>query len=123
MRHPLRALALALALAATPACTTLPFGQAPIAAARAPDQQAYALLHTYAAVLEEAADIVRDPATPVSVRRALGQAEAAATPAIEALHAVLSAYRAGGRETALNDAIASAQAPVAQFEALVRANH
>lgn len=53
MRHPLRALALGLALAATPACASLQLGETrienPLAAARSIDQRAYALLHAYAA--------------------------------------------------------------------------
>ena len=65
MRHPLRVLALACALAATPACASLQFGETrienPIAAAHTLDQRAYAMLHAYAAVIEEATDIVRDP--------------------------------------------------------------
>src|SRR5690606_31349589 len=99
MRHPLRVLALSLALAAAPACAAFDLGASgienPLAAAQTLDQRAYALLESYAAVLEEAADIVRDPATPDDVRRALARAEAAATPVVEALHAALAAHRAG----------------------------
>jgi hypothetical protein len=148
IKHPIRATALALTLAATPACTALPLGQArienPIAAAQTIDQRAYALLHSYAAVLEEATDIVEDPAAPVAFKRALGQAERAATPAIETLQIAVTAYvraradfdaASGAGQTRLeraataltiaaqrlNEAIAAARAPVAELEGLVRA--
>ena len=146
MRHPLRALVLGCALAMTPACAAI--GQAPIAnpvaAARTLDQRAYALLHTYAAVIEEATDVVRDPATPLAFSRALGQAERIATPAAETLEIAVSAYlraqadfetASGENQPALeraalaltlaaqrlNQAIVAAQAPVADLEQLVRA--
>ena len=87
MRHPLRVLALACALTVTPACASLQLGatriENPIAAAQTLDQRAYALLHGYAAIVEEATDIVADPATPQAFKRALGQAERVATPAAE----------------------------------------
>lgn len=148
MRHPLRALALACALTLTPACAALQLGQTrienPIAAAQTIDQRAYALLHAYAAVVEEATDIVVDPATPLAFKRALGQAERAATPAVETLQIAVSAYvraradfdaASGASQTTiqrtatalsiaarhLNDAVAAAQAPIAELEGLVRA--
>jgi hypothetical protein len=148
MRHPLRALALACALAATPACASVQLGETrienPVAAARTLDQRAYALLHSYAAVIEEATDIVRDPAVPLGFKRALGQAERAATPAAETLEIAVAAYvraradfeaasgesqpaleRAAAALTIaaqrLSQAIATAQAPVAELEDLVRA--
>jgi hypothetical protein len=149
MRHPLRALALACALAFTPACASLQLGQTrvenPIAAAQTLDQRAYAVLHAYAAVVEEATDIVRDPATPLAFKRALGQAERAATPAAETLQIAVSAYvraradfdaASGANQTTiertatalsvaarrLNEAVAAAQAPIAELEGLVRAH-
>jgi hypothetical protein len=149
MRHPFRTLALACALAFTPACAALNLGQTrienPIAAAHTLDQRAYALLHAYAAVVEEATDIVRDPATPLAFKRALGQAERAATPAAETLQIAVAAYMraradfdaaAGASQSAiertaaalaiaarrLNEAMAAAQAPVAELEGLVRAH-
>ena len=89
MRHPMRVLALACALTVTSACASLQFGQTrienPVAAAQSIDQRAYALLHAYAAIVEEATDIVADPATPLAFERALGQAERAATPAAAAV--------------------------------------
>lgn len=148
MRHPVRALALALALAATPACAAFDLVptrlENPISAARSIDQRAYALLHAYAAIVEEAADIVRDPAAPLSLKRALGQAERAATPAVETLEIAIVAYvRARGEFEAathgdqsaitraasalsitarrLNEAAAAAERPVSELEALVRA--
>jgi len=142
MNNPLRAIALACALALTPACTSLPKFENPIAAAQSVDQQAYALLSSYAAVLEEATDVVRNPATPSGLRRALGQAERAATPAADTLQIAATAYvRAKsdlaaitGDRTAiqrattaltiaarrLGDAIAAARAPIGELQVLVR---
>ena len=148
MIRPIRVLALALALAATPACASLPFGETqianPVAAARTLDQRAYALLHAYAAIVEEATDIVRDPNAPLAFKRALGQAERAATPGAETLAITVRAYvraradfeAASGESqptlqrsaTALtvaahrlNEAIRAAEAPIAELEGLVRA--
>jgi hypothetical protein len=148
MRHPLRAAALALALAATPACASLQLGSTqienPVAAARTLDQRAYAVLNAYAAIIEEAADIVRDPATPAGFKRALGQAEGIATPAAETLEIAVASYvraradfeaASGATQPAiqraatalsvaarrLNEAIAAAQSPIAELEDLVRA--
>jgi hypothetical protein len=148
MNRPLRIFALAVALAATPACASLPFGETPlenpVAAARTLDQRAYALLHAYAAVVEEATDIVGDPAAPLAFKRALGQAERAATPAAETLGVAVRAYAraradfeaaSGESQPALqrsatafaiaaqrlSEAIQSAEAPIAELEGLVRA--
>lgn len=149
MRHPVRALALACALTFTPACAALQLGQTrienPIAAAQTIDQRAYALLHSYAAIVEEATDIVADPVTPPAFSRALGQAERLATPAAETLQIAVAAYiraRADfdAASTAnqstiqraatalsvaarrLNEAVGAAQAPIAELEGLVRAH-
>jgi hypothetical protein len=144
MRHPLRVIAFACVLACTPACAALPKIENPFAVTQSADQQAYALLSSYAAVLEEATDVVRDPATPPSVRRAMGLAERAATPAIETLEIAVSAYlraksdlaAAGGNQSALEgastaltiaarrlgEAIDAAKAPVSELQALVRAH-
>jgi hypothetical protein len=96
MKQPLRVFALALALAVTPACASLNIGETgfenPAAAARTLDQRAYAMLSAYAAVVEEAADIVRDPTAPLAFKRSLGQAERVATPAAETLKIAISAY-------------------------------
>jgi hypothetical protein len=148
MRFPLRTLALACALTLTPACASLqaaaPRFENPVAAARTIDQRAYALLHAYAAVIEEATDIVRDPSAPLAFKRALGQAERVATPAAETLEIAVAAYlRAqsdfdaataegqGALERAstalaiaarrLSEATIAAQAPVNELEDLVRA--
>lgn len=149
MRYPMRVLALACALTLTPACAGFKLGQTrienPIAAAQTIDQRAYAALHAYAAVVEEATDIVADPATPLAFKRALGEAERAATPAVETLQIAITAYlraradfdaASGASQTAtqrlatalsvaarrLNDALAAAQAPIAELEGLVRAH-
>ena len=148
MRHPLRVLALACALTVTPACASLQLGatriENPVAAAQTLDQRAYALLHGYAAIVEEAADIVADPSTPQAFKRALGQAERVATPAAETLQIAVSAYirarsdfdaASGANQSViqraatalsvaahrLNEAVAAAQAPIAELEGLVRA--
>ena len=149
MIRPFRVLALAIALAATPACASLPLGETklenPVAAARTLDQRAYALLHAYAAIVEEATDIIRDPAAPRAFKRALGQAERVATPAAETLAIAVRAYvraradfEAGSGDdqsvvqrsaTALtvaaerlSEAIQAAEAPIAELEGLVRAH-
>ncbi|HYD89235.1 MAG TPA: hypothetical protein VEA80_17280 [Vitreimonas sp.] len=129
MHRSMRVFALALVLAATPACASLPVGgtriENPVAAARTLDQRAYALTQSYAAILEEAADIVRDPATPAEARAALARAEAAATPVVEALHGALAAYRAARTSAAqsrLERAVASAAPAVAELQSLVRSN-
>ncbi len=128
MRKFLRIIALALALAAVPACASLKLGQTefvnPIAAARTLDQRAYATLHSYAALLEEAGDIVANPATPISLTRALARAERAATPAVEALELALAAYLRSRDATAvarLSEAIAAAQAPITALQTQIRA--
>lgn len=148
MRHPLRVLALACALAATPACAALQIGESrienPIAAARTLDQRAYALLHAYAAIVEEAADIARDPAAPLAFKRVLGQAERVATPAAETLQIAVVAYlgaradfeaassesqpasqRAAAALTIaarrLSEALETAEAPISELQQLVRA--
>lgn len=125
MTKTLRTLALAIAFAATPACASLEI-PSPFAAARSVDQHAYALLQTYASLVEEAADIVRNPATPTEARRAIGQAERTATPTIETLAAALDAYNtarnAGDAEAArvrLDQARAEAEAPVAALASLI----
>lgn len=138
MKHPIRVITIALALAASPACAALAPFTAPVVAAQTLDQRAYALLHTYAAVIEEAADVVRDPAAPDAVKRALARAEAAATPAAEVLAATVSAYLraraeydAAGTESAtlafaiaaqrLGEAIETARGPIEELTALVAA--
>jgi hypothetical protein len=142
MRHPMRVLALACALALTPACASLPLGEGrhENAAAQTLDQRAYAVLSAYAVVIEEATNIVRDPNAPPAFKRALGQAERAATPIAETLHIAIAAYlraRSDVNQSAnapraaetlaiaarrLNEAIAAAQAPIGELEALLRAH-
>lgn len=117
----------------------------PANAARTLDQRAYALLHAYAAIVEEATDIVADPDAPAAFKRALGAAERVATPAVETLEIAAAAYlradadlqasaEAGGPAIAraaevlavaaqrLSQAIAVAQAPIQELEDLVRAS-
>lgn len=127
MNRTLRVIALALTLAATPGCASLALRfESPIAAAQTLDQRTYALLNTYAAILEEAADIVRDPAVPLAVKRALGDAERAATPAVEAAEAAFRVYaQARGDERAaashrLEEAVDQAKPAVDALQQLVR---
>lgn len=144
IRNPVRATLLALALAATPACASLntPKFENPIAAAQTADQKAYALLASYAAVLEEATGIVRDPALPASVKRALIRAESVATPAAETLRIAFvgylrarADYEAIGNDrpkaekaaaalaiaaVRLDEALAAARGPFAEFAALTQ---
>ena len=142
MRTILRALALACVLAALPACSSLGVRtENPFVAAKTIDQEAYALIGTYAATLEEATDIVRDPATPASVKKALAKAEAVATPLVETVEIATIAYlktkadtaslsgapaptRAAATLTAaathLHDAILAAQAPVKALQAALK---
>ncbi len=148
MRHPMCVLALACALTITSACAALQLGETrienPVAAAQTIDQRAYGLLHAYAAIVEEATDIVADPATPLAFKRALGRAERAATPTAETLQIAVTAYMrahadfdaaASSNQTTiqrtatalslaarrLNEAFAAAQAPIAELEGLIRA--
>jgi hypothetical protein len=148
VNHLLGALALSLAIAATPACASLQIGETrlenPAAAARTLDQRAYAILNAYAAVIEEAIDIVRDPAAPIGFKRALGQAERVATPAAETLEIAVVAYiraradfeaasgatqptlqRAATALTIaarrLSEAMQAAEAPISELEDLIRA--
>lgn len=148
MKYPFGALCLGAALALTPACASMQLGGAqfenPLSAARTLDQRAYALLNAYAAVIEEATDIVRDPSAPLAFKRALGQAERVATPAAEALQIAVTAYvrahadfeaASGAGQPALeraataltvsaqrlSQATEAARAPISELEDLVRA--
>lgn len=126
MNRPVRAALLALAFAATPACASL--YETPPAERRAAltmEQRAYALLGAYAIVLEEAADVVREPAIPASVKRALADAERTATPVAEALHAALAAHvraRDAASAEALRAAVETAEPPLRRFETLMRSS-
>lgn len=124
MKRFLRVIAIALVMAATPACATFaPRSVNPLEAAESVDQRAYALLNSYAAVLEEAADIARDPAVPIELKRALARAEAAATPAVEALNAALRVHlerRDDASAAQLRETREAAEAPVAAVAQLVR---
>jgi glycerol-3-phosphate O-acyltransferase len=94
MKSPWTAGALALALTLCPACASLrtPDLPNPIAAAKTDDQRALAAIESYAALLQEATDLIRDPATPVAVKQALGAAERTATPAMDVLRIAFAQY-------------------------------
>lgn len=145
MKHPFRALALACALTLTPACAALHLtAPNPIAAAQTTDQRAYALIQSYGALIETATTVVRDPSVPMEVKRAIGRAEAAATPSVQTLEIAFSAYlRAHAAYVAasraddstltralnalnaasrvLGQAINRAQAPVSELQSLINA--
>lgn len=148
MHRCLRVVALACALSSTPACAALQLGQTrienPVAAAHTIDQRAYALLNAYAAIVEEATDIVRSPAAPPAFKHSLAQAERLATPAVETLQIAVTAYvraradyevASRADQSALNraasalsiaarrlsEAIAAAQDPISNLETIVRA--
>lgn len=118
----LRVAALALALAATPACVALtPLN--PFSVTRSVDQQAYALMGAYALALDEASALVRNPATPRGVKAALAAAEARATPAVELVKVAAVAYRRAETQTSsavLTHAISDAQRPVADLLQLLK---
>ncbi|KAF0186445.1 MAG: hypothetical protein IV086_08660 [Hyphomonadaceae bacterium] len=144
MRNPLRTMALAIALVSMPACAAMeiPKFENPLSVARTADQKAYALLASYAAVLEEATDLVRDPLVPTPVKQALVRAERVATPAAETLRIALVGYlhaRADYEAIAkdrptheraaamlaiaavrLDEAFAAARAPLGEFAAIAQ---
>ncbi|MBI3439723.1 MAG: hypothetical protein HY054_13940 [Proteobacteria bacterium] len=146
MKHPIRALALACALTLMPACAALHLNAPnPIAAAQTTDQRAYALIQSYGALIETATSVVRDPSVPMAAKRAIGRAEAAATPAVSTLEVAFSAYlraraayEAASRadeaalthalnalnaaSQALAQAIDRAQAPLGELQSLINAH-
>lgn len=144
MRNAIRALALGAALTLAPACASIGAPQLanPVTAAQTNDQRAYAVIESYGTLIETATTIVRDQSVPIEVKRALGRAEAAATPSVQTLEIAFSsylraraAYEAASRSddnsitraiTALNaagqalgQAIDRAQAPIAELQALI----
>ena len=97
-------------------------------------------------MIETATDLVRDPAAPIQAKRALGRAEAAATPTVRTLEVAFAAYlraraeferTSTGNQTAiarataalnaaahaLAQAIEAAQAPIAELQTLVSTYH
>ena len=143
MNYPFRVLALPCALTLTPACAALHLTTPnPISAAQANDQRAYAVIESYAALVETATIIVRDPSVPLEAKRAIGRAEAAATPSVATLEAAFAAYLraraayAAASSTddnglkravnalnaaaeALSQAISRAQASIAELQSLI----
>lgn len=145
MPHPATAALAALALCvAAPACTILrpPDLPNPIADAKTPDQKALALIESYAAILEEATDLVAHPETPAAVRQALARAERAATPAIDVLRIAMATHLRAEADwqaaqtkdrsvlerasaalaiagVRLSEAIAQASAPISALQTLV----
>lgn len=146
IKHPMRAALLALFMVtALPSCASVQLAN-PVAAARTLDQQAYAVLDTYAVLVEEATKVVADPNVPIGVKRALGQAERVATPATQVVESALAAYiraradfeaASGQSQTALqrasdalsiagqrlSQAIAAASPAISELQSLVNAKH
>jgi hypothetical protein len=113
MKHALRTIGLAIALAATPACSTLR-AASPVPAEASLEQNAYALIGAYALTLDEATALVKNPATPRAVKTALAKAEMVATPAVELVKVAAIAHRrgeTGATGAALAHALAQAQGP------------
>jgi hypothetical protein len=102
------------------------------------------VIESYGALIETATIIVRDPSVPVDAKRAIGRAEAAATPSVETLEVAFTTYlraRAAYAEAsstddngvkravnalnaaaqALNQAIGRARAPIAELQSLINA--
>ena len=145
MKHPFRILALTCALTFTPACAALHLTTPnPISAAQTNDQRAYAVIESYGALVETATIMVRDPSVPIEAKRAIGRAEAAATPSVQTLEVAFTAYlrarasyEAASRSDdnamtraisalnaaaqALSQAIGRAQAPVTELQSLINA--
>ncbi len=122
MKHALRTLGLAIALAATPACSTLRAAN-PIPAEASLEQNAYALIGAYALTLEQATALVKNPATPRAVKTALAKAEQVATPAVELVKIAAVAHRraeTAATGAALAHALAQAQSPVLALTQLMR---
>src|SRR5215470_3398767 len=88
---------LSLVLVAAPGCAELRADN-PFMAARKIDQQAYALISAYADIVDTATNFLADPAAPPAAKRALGAAEAVATPAVETLAVAAVAYLQAGAD-------------------------
>jgi hypothetical protein len=115
----MRALVIACALAFMPACAALPLGDA--AAVQTQDRRAYALLESYSALLEAAADVAEDSEAPMESKQALGAAERAAAPAMEGLARALGDYvrtRSDAAAVRLSEAMREAETAVAALRAL-----
>jgi hypothetical protein len=121
MSHILRTIALALCLAAIPACATLRAAN-PVPAEASLEQNAYALIGAYALTLEQATILVRNPATPPNVKAALAKTERVATPAVELVKIAAIAHRraeTGATSAALARALAEAQGPASALATLM----
>lgn len=121
MKHAHRTIGLAIALAATPACSTLRAAN-PIPAAASLEQNAYALIGAYALTLDEATALVKNPATPRAVKTALAKAEQVATPAVELVKVAAMAHRraeTAATGAALAHALSDAQRPALALAQLV----
>ena len=117
----MRTLILACVLWLAPACASAP-NERPVASAHSLEQRGVALVQAYAIILDAAAQIVRDPATPVAVKEALVRAERVATPAVEVLALALRAHaqiRSDVSERRLVDAARHAEASLQSFAAAI----
>ncbi|HVV33398.1 MAG TPA: hypothetical protein VHC73_09245 [Vitreimonas sp.] len=151
LKGSLRTALLSLAMiTALPSCSSIPILGAqienPVTAARTLDQQAYAVLDTYAVLVEEATKIVADPNVPITIKRGLGAVEKVATPAAQVVESALAAYMraradfeaaSGQSQTTLaraadalsiagqrlSQAIAAASPAIAELQTLVHGAH
>ncbi|MBI1187734.1 MAG: hypothetical protein GC206_10480 [Alphaproteobacteria bacterium] len=116
-RGALVACALGAALSLMPACALTPIEQP--AAEAALGHRGYTLIAAYAAALEDAAELLSDPAVAPSLRRALKEAEAAASTAVAALQAALAESIRTQMNGALHETILAAEGHITRFQALV----
>ncbi|MBL8549523.1 MAG: hypothetical protein JNJ73_06030 [Hyphomonadaceae bacterium] len=117
----MRVLLLACVLWLAPACATVP-GERPAASSHSMEARAVALLQAYAVILDEAAKVAADPATPLAVKQTLARAERVATPAAEALVLALRAHaraQSDGSELQLVEAMRFAEAALMSFAAAI----
>ncbi len=119
MSRLVRTIALALALASTPACASL---RSPVPAYTSVEQSAFALMGAYALTLDQATTLIGDPVTPRAVKMALAEAEKRATPAVELVKIAAIAHsraRHSATSAALARALTEAQPPAQALAALV----
>lgn len=87
--------------------------------AETPQQRAYALLGTFAAIEETALELVTNPATPDAAVEAIAQADAAAKPLADALLAAAEAYLVAPDASTEVRLIAAYRAALPLVEALI----
>lgn len=94
----------------------------PVSEATRPDQRAYAVAGTYAIGQSRALDILAQPATPESVRQAIKQADAVASPVVQQLIEATKLYANISAELSGTEGDARLAAAAANLETwLIRA--